>query len=172
MRFDLKQRINYLISILAIIIGLFLDQLTKHLAAKYLFPGKTILIIPHILNLSIVRNQGAAFGIGSKWGPFWQNFFFLGLSSLAIVLIGYFLIKNIRDSKLFVVSISMILSGAIGNVYDRIRFGYVVDFIELHYKQYHWPNFNFADTVICIGVGLYLIHTWTISKKEKVKKSS
>jgi signal peptidase II len=162
---DQRKGLNCWLAGSILLVSIFLDQFTKFLAVKYLTFGKPIQVINGIFDLELVRNRGAAFGVGSHWSEFWQNFIFLGLSSIAIILILYFLYRNINGTKTLIVSISMILGGAIGNVYDRIFHGSVVDFILIHFKQYHWPNFNFADTLICIGVALYLLGNVYETKK-------
>ena len=162
---DPKLRWNVILASSVVILGIAADQITKIMAASYLDFGKPVCVIRDLLNLNLVKNRGAAFGIGSSWSSFWQNFFFLGVSSIAVLLIIFFLTKNIKGHKMLIVSISLILSGAIGNVYDRIRLKHVVDFLELHYKNYYWPNFNLADTIICIGVGLYLIYSFRFDEK-------
>jgi signal peptidase II len=165
MQSDKRKIVNYIIAGSVVLDGIIFDQLSKYFAAKYLAMGKRVPIINGFFDLELVRNRGAAFGVGSHWSEFWQNFIFLGLSSIAILLILYFLYRNINGTKTLIVSISMILGGAIGNVYDRIFHGSVVDFILIHFKQYHWPNFNFADTLICIGVALYLLGNVYETKK-------
>ncbi len=164
---DPKSKANLIITVITVVLGVAVDQFTKFLALTYLTYGNAIEIIPYILNLNIVRNRGSAFGMGQNWPPIFQKTVLLVLPVLAIIIISIILIKNIKSHRLMIVGFSLILGGAIGNVYDRIMNSYVVDFIELHFKQYHWPNFNFADTIICVGVGLYVIYSFKASKKYK-----
>jgi len=167
MHFDPRRRINLIICVITIAVGIFLDQITKYLAVKYLSPGSVKFVIPKFFNLELVRNRGGVFGIGSSWDPFWHKFLFVGISLIAIFLIGYFLYRSLRGPRLIMISLALIFAGAVGNIYDRIVHGAVVDFLAVHYNQYRWPNFNIADSLICIGVGLYLLHSLFLSKKPK-----
>lgn len=156
---------HYIIALVTVVIGVFLDQLTKSMAASKLTLGNPVEVIPGFLNINLVRNTGAAFGIGAQWPEIWRNVVFLGLTGIAIIFIIYLLLRSIGESKLLVISLSLILAGALGNFYNRIMHRNVVDFIEVYYKELHWPNFNIADSIICIGVGLYLIYSLTSGKK-------
>ena len=127
----------------AIIISvLFLDQLTKFLAARSLQLNTPLVLIKNFLNLSLVHNRGAAFGILKN-----QLFVFVIISLLAIALILYHL-KDKKKSRLSSISLSLILGGAVGNLIDRLRFGFVIDFLDFRV----WPVFNIADSAITIGV--------------------
>lgn len=127
----------------AIIISvLFLDQLTKFLAARSLQLNTPVILIKNFLNLSLVHNRGAAFGILKN-----QLFVFVIISLLAIALILYHL-KDKKKSRLSSISLSLILGGAVGNLIDRLRFGFVIDFLDFRV----WPVFNIADSAITIGV--------------------
>lgn len=129
----------------AIIISvLFLDQLTKFLAARFLQLNTSLILIKNFLNLSLVHNRGAAFGILKN-----QLFVFVIISLLAIALILYHL-KDKKRSRLSSISLSLILGGAVGNLIDRLRFGFVIDFLDFRV----WPVFNVADSAITIGVVL------------------
>jgi len=129
----------------AIIISvLFLDQLTKFLAARFLQLNNPLVLIKDFLNLSLVHNRGAAFGILKN-----QLFVFVIISLLAIALILYHL-KDKKKSRLSSISLSLILGGAVGNLIDRLRFGFVIDFLDFRV----WPVFNIADSAITIGVVL------------------
>lgn len=127
----------------AIIISvLFLDQLSKFLAARFLELNKPAILINNFLNLSLVHNRGAAFGILKN-----QLFVFVIISLFAIALILYHL-KDKKKSHLSSISLSLILGGAVGNLIDRLRFGFVIDFLDFRV----WPVFNIADSAITIGV--------------------
>ena len=138
---------------LALII-LIIDQITKLIAKHYLFEA-----IPRpvfsFLNWTLVYNPGAAFSFLSQAGG-WQRWFFTGLGVVAAIFIIYLLFKN-HQQKIFSTALSLILAGAIGNVIDRIAYGAVVDFIDLHHAGWHWPAFNIADSAISVGVVLLLI---------------
>ena len=121
-----------------------LDQATKFLALKFLQLNTPVPLIKNFLNLTLVHNRGAAFG-------FFQNqlLMFVLISILAIAFIFYNL-KNKKNSIIFQLSLSLILGGAIGNLIDRLRFGFVIDFLDLRV----WPVFNLADSAITIAAFL------------------
>lgn len=116
------------------------------------------------LNIVMVWNQGVSFGIlsnGSSWGP-WV------LSGVSIVISMIFIVWLLRSrSALQSAAIVMIIAGALGNVVDRVRFGAVIDFIDVHAYGYHWPAFNVADSCICIGVFLLIIQSFFFETDKK-----
>ncbi len=111
------------------------------------------------------HNEGAAFSFLADAGG-WQKWFFTAVSIVAIVVITYLMIKNLHN-KLFCFGLALVLGGAIGNLYDRVTLGYVVDFLYFHVNDYYWPAFNVADSAICVGVALLL---WDSFKQEKTTK--
>lgn len=132
---------------------LLLDQLSKWSALSNLQLGVPEPVLP-FLNWLLLFNPGAAFSFLAQ-GSGWQRWFFTILGILASVYIIYLLRKSLED-KLLCVALSLILGGAIGNVIDRIMYGAVVDFIDLHYANWHWPAFNVADSAICVGAALII----------------
>ncbi|MCX7793052.1 MAG: signal peptidase II [Thermodesulfovibrionales bacterium] len=126
-----------------ILFFIFLDQFTKYLIRENLEPHEIIRVIPGI-NIVHVTNTGAAFGILKGAG----NNFFIIITFLAIFLILYLLIKE----KKHFLPYSLILSGATGNLLDRIFIGHVTDFIDLYAGRFHWPAFNVADSCLTVGV--------------------
>ena len=122
-------------------IVILLDQTTKFLALRFLQLNTPVPLIKNFLNLTLVHNRGAAFGLFQN-----QLLLFVLVSLFAIGLIFYNL-RNKANSVLLKVSLSLILGGAAGNLIDRLRFGYVVDFLDLRV----WPVFNIADSVITIA---------------------
>lgn len=104
------------------------------------------------------HNEGSAFGFLHDAGGI-QRWFFAGVSVIAIIVITYLLQKH-RTEKLFCVGLALVLGGAIGNLYDRVTLGYVIDFLNFHYQQLYWPAFNVADSAICVGVGLLLLDSF------------
>jgi len=130
-----------------------LDLYTKHLIQKAFAYGE-MLTMTSFFDLVLYHNEGAAFGFLHNAGGI-QKWFFGGISVIAIVVISYLLNKH-RSEQLFCLGLSLVLSGAIGNLYDRITLGYVVDFLNFHYQQNYWPAFNVADSCICVGVFLLL----------------
>ncbi len=145
------------LTISAIVIAL--DLYTKHLIlGAFAYSDK--LTITNYFDLVRYHNEGAAFGFLNNAGG-WQKWFFTAISAIAIVVITY-LIKKHDKQKLFCWGLALILGGAIGNLYDRITLGYVVDFLNFHINSHYWPAFNVADSAICVGVALLL---WDSFKK-------
>lgn len=139
-----------------LLLSLFLilaDQATKVIAFIKLSDGHAVQILP-MLNFTLAFNQGAAFSFLSNAGG-WQNYFFIAFAVLVTAFLVIYLLKN--NSKLQCLAISMIIAGALGNVVDRLHYGFVVDFIDAYVGDYHWPVFNLADSAITVGVLLMLI---------------
>ncbi|HCL4547425.1 signal peptidase II [Clostridium botulinum] len=140
--------------IIVLILGIFLDRISKIWALNTLASGRDIVVIKNLFSFSYLENRGAAFGI------FQNRLIFLSLIT-AIVILGvvYFIVKYKPTSKLLKISLSLIISGAIGNLIDRIYYKFVVDFIMLHYKDvYYFPTFNVADMLVVIGTVLLAIY--------------
>lgn len=122
------------------------DQVTKHLVEKTLHLGQSIPVIPDYLHITLVKNPGAIFGVMAH-----GRWFFIGVTLVALVIL-FFLMRDFKGYKFSRLGLTLIVSGAIGNLMDRIRFGYVVDFLDLRV----WPVFNIADVVLCLGAALFL----------------
>lgn len=134
-----------------------LDQWTKHLAFVHLIPYDPMPVLP-ILNWTLAFNTGAAFSFLNDAGG-WQKVFFTIFSlSISLVLLIW-LFRLPKEKKGTACALSLILGGALGNVIDRFHYGYVIDFIDVYYKHYHWPAFNIADSAIFIGAVLLIIIT-------------
>lgn len=131
-----------------------LDLYTKHLV-QGAFQYGDHLTITSFFDLVRYHNEGAAFSFLANAGG-WQKLFFIGISIVAIVVISYLIRKHTQE-KLFCLGLALVLGGAIGNLYDRVTLGYVVDFLYFHYQSFYWPAFNVADSAICVGVGLLLL---------------
>ena len=120
---------------------IFLDQLSKFLVVRFLQLNTPVSLIKNILDITLVHNRGAAFGILKN-----QLFLFIAISFFTIIFI-FLHLKNKKNSFLLKVCLSLILAGAVGNLIDRLRFGYVIDFLDFHV----WPVFNLADSALTIG---------------------
>ena len=142
-------------SISAVIIVL--DIYTKHLVQNAFAYGD-MLTITSFFDLVRYHNQGSAFGFLADAGG-WQKLFFNSVSVLAIIVISYLIAKHATE-KLFCLGLALILGGAIGNFYDRITLGYVVDFLNVHYHNIYWPAFNVADSAISVGVACLLLDSF------------
>ena len=145
--------ISFLPSLAIATIILLLDQLSKWSALSNLQLGIPEPALP-FMNWLLLLNPGAAFSFLAQ-GSGWQRWFFTIVGLVACVYIVWLLRKSQSD-KLLCVALSLILGGALGNVLDRIMYGAVVDFIDLHYANWHWPAFNIADSAICIGAALII----------------
>ena len=142
-----------------------IDQLTKTYVDNEMRLYQSIELLENFFHITYIRNKGAAFGILSGADESIRIPFFLVVSAIAIAVIFYILYSYHEESKLFPLSLALILSGAIGNMIDRLRFGEVVDFLDVHWYEHHWPAFNIADSAISIGVALLIINM--LFEKEK-----
>jgi signal peptidase II len=133
---------------------LILDQLTKVIAKNSLFEGVSQPVTSFI-NWTLVYNSGAAFSFLAQAGG-WQRWFFTSVGIIAALIMIWLIRKNSHQT-IFSLALSLVLSGAIGNVIDRIIYGAVVDFVDVHYMGWHWPAFNIADSAISIGVILLIV---------------
>lgn len=131
------------------------DQATKFWVISRFVPYQPHRVMP-MLNLTLAYNTGAAFSFLSGAGE-WHHWFFLGFSLLVSVLLIIWIFRMPRSERLQLFALSLILGGALGNLVDRMTLGYVIDFIDVYYKNYHWPIFNIADSAICIGTVLMTI---------------
>lgn len=155
------------ILILLVPVAVALDQITKTIALRLLSPRRIETIIPDYFNFVLVKNRGMAFGLFNDLESTWRMPLFIGISIVAILIIVH-LFRQARGDAIFLpVSLSLILSGAIGNLTDRFRWGFVVDFINLHYRDHHWPTFNVADTAISIGIAILVVDTFFAPGEEQ-----
>jgi signal peptidase II len=134
-----------------------LDQLTKELLKRSLDLHEYRPIVEGVLSLSHVRNRGAAFGLLADAGLPYQGPLLAVISLLALGAIAAYAWRLPDESRLPRLALAFILGGAIGNLVDRVRFGYVVDFIHVYWNQHSWPDFNVADSAISTGVALLLL---------------
>ena len=137
---------------------LVLDQLSKLWVVANFDLYESIQLIPQ-LNFTYVHNTGAAFSFLSSAGG-WQRWFFVGIALVASISLSVWLARLKPSERWMAVTLSLILGGAIGNVLDRIAYGYVIDFIDVYYQTWHWPVFNIADCAISVGVLMMLIDTF------------
>ena len=131
------------------------DQATKLAVVELLAPGSSVELLP-ALDLVLVYNPGAAFSFLSTAGG-WQRWLFIGLAVAICACIVYWLRGLPRHARRLPLALSLVLGGAVGNVIDRIRIGAVVDFIDFHVGDWHWPAFNVADSAICVGAALLVL---------------
>ena len=136
------------------------DQISKTLVVGSLGLGQSVPLIPGFLHFTLVRNTGMAFGLLSGADIPFKAALVTLLSVTAMGAVTYYALKSPRNERLTRVGLTFILGGAMGNIIDRARLGYVVDFVDVFYRDTHWPAFNVADTCICIGVGLLLLDSF------------
>ncbi|MCP5446586.1 MAG: signal peptidase II [Chromatiaceae bacterium] len=134
---------------------LMLDQITKQLVESNFLVFEVMPLLPSV-NLTLVYNEGAAFSFLSDQGG-WQRWFFI-LIGLTVSLVLVIWINRLAvTQRLSAIALSLVVGGAVGNILDRLLLGHVVDFIDVYYREWHWPAFNVADSAISVGVVLMLI---------------
>ncbi len=143
-------------------IVLILDQASKWLVISNMRLYESIQLLPGF-NLTYVHNTGAAFSFLSDAGG-WQRWLFALIALAISAVLTVWLLRLKSHETLLAISISLILGGAIGNLVDRIAYGYVIDFLDVYYQQWHWPAFNIADSAICIGVALMLLENMGVGQ--------
>jgi signal peptidase II len=158
-----KRKSSFLI-ILSVFSVLIIDQISKAVISSKLSVGQSIPIIKDILHITFIKNTGAAFGLFKN-----SIYFFIAVSVVAVFIIGGILLKAVKNDKffqnfIFNFGLILIMSGAIGNLIDRIRLRYVIDFIDVRI----WPIFNFSDISITIGTTLLIIYFALFDKKKNV----
>lgn len=132
-----------------------LDQSTKLMASGALSYGEQVVVTSYF-NWTMLHNTGAAFSFLSDAGG-WQNGFFCGIAVLISAAIIYWLYRAPPSAHWQNLALALVLGGALGNLYDRVTLGYVVDFIQLHYQGYYWPAFNVADAGITVGAAILIL---------------
>ncbi len=140
-----------------------LDQLTKAAITDNFLLNQVMEVIPGFFNIVYYKNPGAAFSVLNA-GGFLRTLFLISVSAVALVIIGI-LIRRAKD-LLMSFALFMIAGGAVGNLIDRVRFGYVVDFLDFYVAGYHWPAFNVADSAITAGVFLAVFSFYFGDKKD------
>lgn len=141
----------YFLAAAAIVVA---DQLTKWLVLARFAPGERLELTP-FFNLVLAFNKGAAFSFLAGAGG-WQTPLLVAFALAAAVIVSVLLVRS-PGRRLFCSGLALVLGGAVGNVIDRLRFGHVVDFLDLHAGGWHWPAFNVADSAITIGAALLIL---------------
>lgn len=152
---------GYLLACLIVVI----DQLTKYWVSSVFSYGETLELLP-VLNLTLVHNMGAAFSFLSDAGG-WQRWFFAAVSLVVSVVLVVWLYRLPARQTLLATALALVLGGAIGNLWDRVVLGYVIDFIDFHYQSHHWPAFNVADAAITLGAALLILESFLAPKQSK-----
>lgn len=142
------------------------DQLFKFVVISRFHLGESRQVLEGFFNITRVHNAGAAFGLLATLGPQWREpfFFVVPLAMLAVILVVFYRLQE--SQRLSIFSLSLIVGGAVGNLADRLRLGYVVDFLDFHWRyRAHFPAFNLADMAISTGVFLLIITIFTDAEK-------
>lgn len=160
---SLRGRSLYAIVALGVVI---LDHVTKWLAEARLDPYRSVVVIPGFFDLTLVRNPGGVFGLFRDLDPSVRSALFTLVPMLAVVLILVYAYKTPASHRLAQTALALILGGALGNLSDRLRFGHVIDFLDVYVGEYHWPAFNLADSAICVGVGLLVVESLFAQERE------
>ena len=153
-----------LIFLLILVVGVALDQITKFLVVRELAFGDQVPVIKGFFNIVLTYNTGAAFGLFANLSMKFAWVFFIITTSLVMGVVAFLWWRLPENQDLAAVGYSLIFTGAVGNLLDRVRLGEVVDFLDFHLGQFHWPAFNVADSLVCLGAGLLL---WFILKEEQ-----
>jgi len=140
------------------LVCLLVDQISKQWVATQMDLYQSIEILP-FFNLTYVHNLGAAFSFLADQGG-WQRWFFTAIASIASIVFIVWLAKTPKENKILGIAFALLLSGALGNLIDRVLFGYVIDFLDFYLGSYRWPAFNVADSMIFIGAALMIIDSF------------
>ncbi|ALG69426.2 signal peptidase II [Beggiatoa leptomitoformis] len=152
------------------LLTLVLDQLTKFWASQVLTYQEPYSIIP-FLNFTLVHNTGAAFSFLAEAGG-WQRYFLTALAVIVSLIMVVWLSRLSANQKWLAATIALILGGALGNLIDRVLYGYVIDFIDIYYQAWHFPAFNIADSAITVGAVMLLIDALWLNRTQQAPFSS
>ena len=147
-------RIVYALIIILIFAG---DQITKSIVQHSIAYSEVITVIPGFFNLIHTENTGIAFSLFAGASSPWKLVLLIGVSLALLVTVVVVALKSRQMNWQTGVGLALIVGGASSNLFDRIRFGQVVDFLDVYYRSYHWPTFNVADSAIVVGAGLLLL---------------
>jgi signal peptidase II len=161
---------NLFIFILGAAIIIALDQITKSAITARFTLHEVYPVISGLFNLVYVMNPGAAFGFLANASETFRYIFFTGITVLAAGLIIYYLVKSNPRNLLLSAALTLIFGGAVGNLIDRLRFGAVVDFLDVYIGGAHWPAFNVADSAITVGA-ILMIWEMILNRKNKQVES-
>ena len=154
----MRRPIRYLFLALLSVAIVMIDQATKLSIMQSMRLDESIPIVPNLFSLTYIRNPGAAFGLLAGSSNAFRMVFFGVTSLFALALLGTILFRLPEKDWMGQLSIAGILGGAIGNLIDRLRYGEVIDFLDVYVDSYHWPAFNVADSAISVGVVFLIIH--------------
>jgi signal peptidase II len=154
---------------LLLVLGL--DQISKAYIDATMTLHQSYPVIEGFFSITYVRNPGAAFGFLADASPLFRYIFFLAITLTAIAMILHYIRKTAQDERGSVFSLSLILAGAVGNLIDRIRFGEVIDFLDVYAGTHHWPAFNVADSAISVGAVLLFLELFRRGKERQAART-
>lgn len=157
---DLMRQAKWLLIAVAVVA---LDLWTKALATELLNYGQAVRILP-VLDFTLLHNRGAAFSFLNTAGG-WQRWVFAGIAVVISLVLLVWVLQLKRSERWLAVALTLIMGGALGNLYDRLTLGYVVDFIHFHWNYNYFPAFNIADTAITIGAGMMILDAVWLQKR-------
>jgi signal peptidase II len=161
LRLRFAWRAGYLLATLGVYLA---DQASKAWAVKTLRFGEERVVVRGLLQFAYTENPGIAFGQLQDGGSF-ARWFFVALAAAASIAVFYYFMRTPRNDDRVLGACALLLAGILGNLTDRVRLGYVVDFIVMHAGEYHWPTFNIADASICIGAVLLMVDLFWGNRK-------
>ncbi|WP_305909699.1 signal peptidase II [Methylomarinum sp. Ch1-1] len=146
------------------LLALLLDQGSKLIVAGSMRLYESIAVLPYF-NLTYVHNTGAAFSLLSEAGG-WQRWLFAALAVIISAVLTIWLSRLQKHETLLAIALALVLGGALGNLIDRLAYGYVIDFLDIYYRDWHWPAFNIADSAITLGVVLMLLESIGVGRQK------
>jgi len=147
------------------LIFLVADQVTKQMVAGSMELYQSIEVLS-FFSITYVHNLGAAFSFLADQGG-WQRWFFTAIAAIASIVFIVWLAKTPKENKLLSIAFALLLSGAVGNLIDRVLFGYVIDFLDFYIGTSHWPAFNVADSAIFVGAALMIVDSFKNNESQK-----
>lgn len=134
------------------------DQVTKAMVASRIPERATIHVIPGFFNLINTKNPGAVFGLFAESSAWWKIPVLIGVSTALLIAVLLMVAKTQTMRWITRIGLALVLGGALSNLFDRVRYGMVEDFLDFYYRGYHWATFNLADSAIVVGTGLIVLH--------------
>jgi signal peptidase II len=142
-----------------------LDLLSKQYLIHSIQYGTSIPVIKGFFSIVHIHNRGVAFGFLANLSEFYRLVFLCGVSGVVLLIILYLILNGKNRNTVYIVSLSLVGGGALGNLFERVANGYVVDFLDFHIKNYHYPAFNLADSFITIGIIVLFLYRLKTAKK-------
>jgi signal peptidase II len=162
-------KLKYFILIAVSAIVLAIDQATKIYVDRSMDLHSSITVVENFFNITYLRNKGAAFGVLAHSSYRLPFFVLVSLVAVVVIIVVFYRLRP--DQKFTAFPLSLIFSGAVGNLIDRVRLGEVIDFLDVHWYSHHWPAFNIADSAICVGVFLLAIDMFIEERRQKAREN-